>query len=256
MEQEQKSKENKEKSKKEVLENSTDIDKMILCVQELEDRLLSLKDKRDKEDKSLLKENLLSFQLYIAHLSEYCDNFSYQMGEFIKSAEWSDLLSLSNKLQLLNETIEQFLGYFSGRKTINKEFLKKIDFIIMNEAIKNEMVSHIFDMLSRGESKEKLMVASLEFVYFLKEIESEETLKELKELKNLILTTQKEEANIYHFLDKLKDKIGDFSKTIDIPTKNLESIKRNIGEIKSVVEKLISDIQNKITEILDKIEGK
>ena len=258
MEQERKAEENSENLKDN--DNGLDLNKyveeLLLHLKQLEKRILEFEKVKEYKDFDYVKKRRAELQFKIASLKDCCKNLSFQITEFSDSEEWKELVRLSDKLELLSQKIEKFIDLFSGRKKVNEEFLKKIDFIIMNEAIKNEMVSHIFDMLNRGESKDKVMIASLEFVYFLKEIESDETLKELKELKNLILTTQKEEANIHHFLEKLKDKIRSFSKSIESPTKRMESLKSGTDEIKSRVEKIVVDVEGQSKEVLKETEGK
>ncbi len=258
MEQEQKPENNSDNLKK--TEAPIDLNKyveeLLLHLKQLEKRVLDFENIKEYRNLDYINKTIAEFQLKIETLKNYCNNLSFQIDELCESNEWNELVQLSDKLALLGQKIAKFIELFSGRKQVNQEFLKKIDFIIMNEAIKNEMVSHIFDMLNRGESKDKLMIASLEFVYFLKEIESDETLNELKELKNLILTTQKEESNIHHFLEKLREKIEGFSKAIDSPTKKMESLKKKAEEIKVGIEKIIEDVTERNREFLDQIEGK
>ncbi len=258
MEQEQKAGgfgENLSNTNKDV-ELSKYIEELLQYVKQLEKRILEFEKVKEFKNFDYIKKTIIELQLKIASLRECCKNLSFQVADIFESEEWNELVQLSDKLELLSEKVEKFMNLFSGRKQVNQEFLKKIDFIIMNEAIKNEMVSHIFDMLNRGESKDKVMIASLEFIYFLKEIESDETLNELKELKNLILTTQKEEANIYHFLERLKEKIKSFAKSIELPTKKMESLKEGVEEIKAHVEKIIDDVEERNKEFLKETEGK
>ncbi len=231
------------------------IESLLQQVKQLEKQILEFKKFKENKNLDYVKKTIIEMQLKIASLRECCKNLSFQVAEITESDEWNDLIKLSDKLELLSEKIDKFIKLFAGRKQVNREFLKKIDFIIMNEAIKNEMVSHIFDMLNRGEPKDKLMIASLEFVYFLKEIESDETLNELKELKNLILTSQKEEANIHHFLEKLKEKVKKFSKSIETPTKKMSALQEGVEEIKARVEKIIEEVEEKSKGFLKDTEG-
>ncbi len=240
--------------------NSFDLNKfvedLLLHLKQLEEKLLEYENVKEYRDSESINKAWVDFQLKVEALKEYCNNFSLFVGDVCKSADWEELTNLSEKLELLSQRISKFIELFSGRKQVTGEFLKKLDFIIMNEAIKNEMVSHIFDMLNRGESKEKLMIASLEFVYFLKEIESDGSLNELKELKNILITTQKEESNIYHFLEKLKEKIAEFSRAIENSSKKVEDLRKTAEELKTKVEQIVSEINKGKELFLDKVRGK
>ncbi|BBB32295.1 hypothetical protein TTHT_0724 [Thermotomaculum hydrothermale] len=258
MEQEQKSEENKNDLEKESssLNLSDYVEDILRQIKEVEKKILNFEQVKEYKSSDYINKTIADFKTKINAFSNYCKSLSFQINELAESEEWNELINLSDKLELLGQKIEQFIGLFSGRKQVNQDFLKKIDFIIMNEAIKNEMVSHIFEMLNRGESKDKLMIASLEFVYFLKEIESDETLNELKELKNLLLTTEKEEANIRHFLEKLSEKMDGFSKAVNLPVQKLQELKKTTVEIQSKLSEIVNEIEERNKEIEENLEGK
>ncbi len=225
-------------------------------VKKVEEGVSNLRNVKELRELDYSKKLLVELQGKTKVLRNHYFSLGERISEIVESEEWESLTGLSEKLKLLNEKISAFLELFSGRKKVNEELIKKLDYLIMNEAIKNEMASHIFDMVNRGDSKEKLMNASLEFVYFLKEIESDETLKELKHLKNFVLTAEKEEINIHHFLIKLEEKLAYFSKTVDEPMTKILSLREFADEIKKDIDRLLSHIEEKSQSLNRETEDK
>ena len=236
-----------EKSKDEIKVDEENKDRL---VEQLESKLKELSEIVEgfRQQKTLVLDNTSSenegLKKEIAYLKTRCRTLEKDIKNIIDAPEWGDFFRVVEKLNLLTERISKFIEMFSHRKQISEDFLKKIDYLIMNEAIKYEMVSHIFEMLNRGETKEKIMNASLEFVYFLKEIENDETLSELKNLKDFIVTSKKEEANLSHFLDKLTEKLTKVGEEIARPIEMVDELKA-----------LFQDIQGEFSSIGEELEN-
>ncbi len=235
-----------DKSKDEIKVDGENKDKLI---ETLEKKLKELSEivEEFRQQKTLVLDNKPceseGLKKEIAYLKTRCRTLEKDIKNIIDAPEWGDFFRVVEKLNLLTERVAKFIEMFSRRKQLSEEFLKKIDYLIMNEAIKYEMVSHIFEMLNRGESKEKIMNASLEFVYFLKEIENEETLSELKNLKDFIITSKREEANLAHFLDKLTEKLTKVGEEVAKPIEMVDELKA-----------LFQDIQGEFSSIGEELE--
>ncbi len=212
-------------------------------IKELEEKIKKFESFSIERNDEQLNKNYLLVKKQLVSLKTLCASFLERFNDLISSEEWKNLGVYPQKLEHLHKTVQKFISLFSGRKNLSEGFIKKLDFILMNEAIKNQMVNQIFEMLNRGEKKEKIMNASLEFVYFLKEIECDETLKELKEMKELIITLKKEEANIQHFLEKLNEKLLEFSNNLEIPLKKSSSLSQEFSDFKHELKRILEKIE-------------
>ncbi len=211
------------------------VDNIVAKIDDIRREILLIGESQELREVEIIKRSMAELQSEVSSMKRQYGIFVDKLEEILESDGFNTLGSLEEKLGLLKEKVFEFLKLFKKRKDLGEDFLKKIDYLIMNEAVKNEMAGHIFDMVNRGESKDKLMNAALEFVYFLKEIESDDTLKDLKEVKEFVITINKEEINITHFLDRLNEKLKDLSVLISEP-------KNKIKEFKDLATELMKDI--------------